>query len=196
MAILTIPTENQRIDQPEAIQAYLAAIAIGYEQWQPNQAIAPESTAAAILEAYEPQIQTLKSRGGYVTADVIQIQPDTPNLETMLERFSQEHWHDEDVVRFTLAGHGLFHINPQTSPVVAVEVAEGDLLMIPRGTLHWFNLCGDRQIRAIRLFQDSQGWTPHYTNSGLDSQYQPLSWSLSGGIAKTELENSTPVGHL
>lgn len=196
MAILTIPTENQRIDQPEAIQAYLAEIGIGYERWQPAQSVSRDSTAAEILEAYDSQVQTLKSRGGYVTADVIQIQPDTPNLETMLERFRQEHWHDEDEVRFTLSGHGLFHIHPQNGLVVAVEVAEGDLLMIPRGTLHWFNLCGDRQIRAIRMFQDPQGWTPHYTNSGVDSQYQPLCWGPCEVLVKTGLENPTPMGRL
>ena len=31
-----------------------------------------------------------------------------------------------------------------------------------------------RTIRAIRLFQDVSGWTPHYTGSGTDSNYQPL----------------------
>ena len=28
--------------------------------------------------------------------------------------------------------------------------------------------------RAIRLFQDKAGWTPHYTNTGVDQQFQPL----------------------
>jgi 1,2-dihydroxy-3-keto-5-methylthiopentene dioxygenase len=48
------------------------------------------------------------------------------------------------------------------------------LIRVPRGTWHWFDLCGDRDIRAIRLFQDKSGWTPHYTESGADRGYQPL----------------------
>jgi 1,2-dihydroxy-3-keto-5-methylthiopentene dioxygenase len=57
---------------------------------------------------------------------------------------------------------------------MAVEVGPGDLLKVPRGTHHWFDLCSERRIRAIRLFQDMSGWAPHYTNSGVDSNYQPL----------------------
>jgi 1,2-dihydroxy-3-keto-5-methylthiopentene dioxygenase len=60
------------------------------------------------------------------------------------------------------------------APVIAIEVEAGDLIRVPRGTWHWFDLCGDRDIRAIRLFQDKSGWTPHYTNSGADKGYQPL----------------------
>ena len=32
----------------------------------------------------------------------------------------------------------------------------------------------ERRIRAIRLFQDQSGWTPHYTDSGVDKDFQPL----------------------
>jgi 1,2-dihydroxy-3-keto-5-methylthiopentene dioxygenase len=58
--------------------------------------------------------------------------------------------------------------------VVALEVGPGDLIRVPRGTHHWFDLCADRRIRAIRLFQDQSGWTPHYTESGVDRGFQPI----------------------
>jgi 1,2-dihydroxy-3-keto-5-methylthiopentene dioxygenase len=50
------------------------------------------------------------------------------------------------------------------------------LIRVPRGTLHWFDLCGDRRIRAIRLFQNISGWTPHYSGSGVDRKYEPVCW--------------------
>lgn len=100
--------------------------------------------------------------------------PQTPGLEAMLAKFNREHWHDEDEVRFIVRGRGLFHIHPKGRPVIAVEVTPGDLIRVPRGTNHWFNLCGDRDIRAIRLFQDAAGWTPHYTSSGIDAGYEPV----------------------
>ena len=31
----------------------------------------------------------------------------------MLAKFSTEHWHDEDEVRFIVRGRGLFHIHPR-----------------------------------------------------------------------------------
>jgi 1,2-dihydroxy-3-keto-5-methylthiopentene dioxygenase len=92
----------------------------------------------------------------------------------MLARFNTEHWHDEDEVRYIVAGRGLFHVHPQKGPVVAIEVEAGDLIRVPRGTHHWFDLCGDKRIRAIRLFQDTAGWTPHYTKSGADRNYEPV----------------------
>jgi 1,2-dihydroxy-3-keto-5-methylthiopentene dioxygenase len=92
----------------------------------------------------------------------------------MLAKFSREHWHDEDEVRFILEGRGVFHIHPRTGPVFAIEVDKGDLIRVPRGTWHWFDLCSDRRIRAIRLFQDSAGWTPNYTDSGVDRGFEPV----------------------
>ena len=120
---------------------------------------------------------TLKARGGYRTADVIDVRPDTPNLDAMLAKFSREHWHDEDEVRFIIEGRGLFHIHPPNGPVFAIEVEAGDLIRVPRGTHHWFDLCADRRIRAIRLFQDASGWTPHYTDTGVDQGFQPVCFS-------------------
>ena len=58
--------------------------------------------------------------------------------------------------------------------MVAIEVGAGDLLSVPRGTWHWFELCPEQRIRAIRLFQDPSGWTPHYTESGAEAGYQPV----------------------
>lgn len=179
MAVLNIAEENRKITDPEAIRAYLAEIGIGYEQWQPAQPLAEDATTEEILAAYAGKLERLKAAGGYVTADVIDIKPETPNLEAMLNKFNKEHWHAEDEVRFILAGHGLFHINPKTGPVVGVEVGPGDLLVVPYGTHHWFDLCSDRRVRAIRLFQDPAGWTPHYTDSSKEQSYLPLCFGPS-----------------
>ena len=71
-----------------------------------------------MLAAYAPEIDRLKARGGYVTADVIDVRPETPNLDAMLAKFSREHWHDEDEVRFILEGRGVFHVHPRTGDVL------------------------------------------------------------------------------
>ncbi len=174
MAAINIPDENRSITDPAEIKGYLAGIGIDYERWDSEAAVSADASAEEILAAYAPQIEQLKARGGYVTADVIDVNPQTAGLEEMLARFNIEHSHDEDEVRYIVAGRGLFHIHPQNRPVIAIEVTEGDLVRVPRGTLHWFNLCSERRIRAIRLFQDKAGWTPHYTGSGVDRSYQPL----------------------
>jgi 1,2-dihydroxy-3-keto-5-methylthiopentene dioxygenase len=173
MAILTIPDEGRTLSDPGEVACYLAGIGIDYNRWEPSHPIEPGASQEEILEAYRDEIEKLKARGGYVTADVIDVNPQTPGLDAMLAKFNREHWHDEDEVRFIIHGRGLFNIQPKEGPVVAIEVEAGDLIRVPRGTHHWFNLCADREIRAIRLFQDTAGWAPHYTESGIDLNYQP-----------------------
>lgn len=179
MAIVTIPDENRTLKEVTEIQQYLSGIGIDYERWKADHAVNADASAAEILAAYNDEIEKLKAQGGYVTADVIDITPQTAGLEAMLAKFNREHWHDEDEVRFIIRGSGLFHIHPQEGAVTSIEVAAGDLIRVPRGTRHWFNLCSERNIRAIRLFQDMAGWTPYYTESGEDARYQPLCFGLS-----------------
>ena len=177
MAVVTIVNEGKKLTDAEEITANLASHGIDYERWTPSHPISDDASPEAILDAYSREIEALKSRGGYVTADVIDVSPNTPGLDAMLAKFNREHWHDEDEVRFTIAGHGLFHIHTTDGTVLAIEVEAGDLIRVPRGTLHWINLCTDRRIRAIRLFQDTAGWTPHYTESRVDENFLPVCFS-------------------
>jgi 1,2-dihydroxy-3-keto-5-methylthiopentene dioxygenase len=179
MAVVTIVNEDKTLNNEAEIASALAAHGIDYERWTPSHPIAADAPPEEILNAYSREIEDLKQRGGYVTADVIDVNPATAGLDAMLAKFSREHWHDEDEVRFIIAGHGLFHIHATSGAVLAIEVEAGDLIRVPRGTLHWFNLCSDRRIRAIRLFQDTAGWTPHYTDSRVDENFLPLCFSAA-----------------
>ena len=70
-----------------------------------------------------------------LTAVVIDVTAETPGLDAMLGKFNREHWHDEDEVRITLRGRGIFHIHPPGRPVVAIEVSEGDMIRVPMPAL-------------------------------------------------------------
>jgi 1,2-dihydroxy-3-keto-5-methylthiopentene dioxygenase len=179
VALLRIPDEKRTLNDSGEIREYLSTLGIQYERWSPARDIAPGVGAETILAAYSSEIERLKSQGGYVTADVIDVGPETPNLDAMLAKFDREHSHNEDEVRFIIEGRGIFHIHPETGLVIAIEVGAGDLIRVPRGTKHWFNLCPDRRIRAIRLFQDPSGWTPEYTHSGVDRNFEPVCFGSS-----------------
>jgi 1,2-dihydroxy-3-keto-5-methylthiopentene dioxygenase len=187
MAIVTVPAEARRISDATEIKAFLNDHGLHYEVWPLEDRVDPSAPPEAILAAYAPEIDDLKTRGGFVTADVIDVRPDTPNLDIMLQKFNKEHTHTEDEVRFILQGSGVFHINPGDRPVFGIEVHAGDLISVPMGTRHWFDLCGDRRIRAIRLFQDTSGWTPFYVEGGVHAGYEPLcmgpSWLAGEGRA-------------
>ena len=174
MAVVRFPDEGRTVTGEAAVRETLGRVGIDYERWQPSHPVPAGAPAEAVLAAYAAEIDRLKAAGGYVTADVIDVSPQTPNLDAMLAKFRKEHWHDEDEVRFILRGRGVFHIHPQDAPVMAIEVGPGDLIRVPRGTHHWFDLCSERDIRAIRLFQDVSGWTPRYTDTGMDARYEPV----------------------
>lgn len=174
MARVFIESENRTINDVAEIRAYLQPHGIWYERWETAGRLSENPTDAEILSEFAPEVEKLKQQGGFVTADVINVKPDTPNLDAMLNKFNKEHTHSEDEVRFTVSGRGLFHIHPEQGAVFAVEVESGDLINVPCGTKHWFNLCADRHIRCIRLFQDPTGWTPQYMDAGVHTDYQPL----------------------
>jgi 1,2-dihydroxy-3-keto-5-methylthiopentene dioxygenase len=174
MAVVRIQGEDVTLRDEAAIRRHLASIGIGYERWERSHAVSDDADAELILTAYADEIEKLKARGGYVTADVIDVSPETPGLEEMLAKFKREHWHDEDEVRFIINGRGIFHLNPAEGPLTSVETEPGDLISVPSGTRHWFDLCADRRIRAIRLFREPSGWAPRYTDSGAEQSHQPL----------------------
>jgi 1,2-dihydroxy-3-keto-5-methylthiopentene dioxygenase len=176
MAVVSIPAEDKTFHDELSIRAELARVGVDYERWDLSR-VAEDATAEEVLTAYAAEIEEMKREGGYRTADVIDVTAETPGLEAMLQKFDREHTHSEDEVRFILAGRGIFFLHADRSGedrVLSVEVGPGDMIRVPRGTTHWFTLCEDRRIRAIRWFQDTTGWTPHYTDSGVDESYEPV----------------------
>jgi 1,2-dihydroxy-3-keto-5-methylthiopentene dioxygenase len=176
MAYITIPSEHRRLDDLQEIRDFLAPYGIWHERWQFEDRVSPDATSDEILAAYAPEVRRLMAAGGYTTADVINVTPEVQGLQEMLDRFNKEHTHSEDEVRFIVKGRGIFFIHPANGPVFAIQVEGGDLINVPKGTRHWFDLCEDRTIRAIRLFQDRTGWTPQYVEDSVHAGYAPLCW--------------------
>jgi 1,2-dihydroxy-3-keto-5-methylthiopentene dioxygenase len=174
MALVHVPSENREIKDADEMREFLAQYGINFEQWDVDGRLPESATDEEILAEYAPEIERLKEAHGFVTADVINVNPETPGLDDMLAKFDKEHLHTEDEVRFTVEGSGVFHINPQSAPVFSVTVSAGDLISVPDGTHHWFNLCGTKRIRCIRLFEDKNGWTPHYMDQPVHEKYSPL----------------------
>ena len=193
MAYVIIADEGRRLEKRDEIAAFLAPFGIYHERWPLEERVNPDASQEEILSAYAPELKQLMEQGGYVTADVINVNPDTPNLEAMLDKFRKEHTHSEDEVRFILKGRGLFHIHPKTGPVFVIQVEAGDLINVPKGTQHWFDLCNDRTIRAIRLFQDKSGWTPHYVEGSVHEKYQPVCFGPSHSPPGSAIERVIPV---
>lgn len=176
MASINIPDEKRTISDVDEIRAFLEPFGIWYEKWPVEGRIDEDASNEEILEAYADEVARIKEKGGFVTADVINVTPETPNVDAMCAKFAIEHTHSEDEVRFTVKGNGVFYINPDNGPVFGVTVESGDMINVPKGAQHWFNLCEDKTIRCIRFFQDQSGWTPHYVDNPVNEKYAPVCW--------------------
>lgn len=170
MAELRVRDTDIVLTNPEQIRAFVKEYGLDYERWdiaKLHEAAAAKVEAATeqerILTIFSDELNTLKARGGYQSADVIALTPQTPNLETILAKFDKEHLHTEDEVRFVVDGRGVFTIHAPDDRVFDVEVHPGDLLVVPTDTKHWFTLCEDRTIKCIRVFTSMDGWVAHYT---------------------------------
>lgn len=175
MATITVHDENRSLTDADEIRGFLKPFGIWYEKWDVAGRLKDDATNDDVLETYKPEIDRLCENGGYVTADVISVDSETPGLQDMLNKFNKEHTHSEDEVRFVVKGQGVFQVHPDDGPVFGVHVESGDLINVPKGTKHWFDLCDDKQIRCIRLFIDPTGWTPEYIDgSALHESYMPV----------------------
>ena len=189
MAVVTIPDRSLTIRNPRAAAEYLSLLGIRYERWNGIDRTAPDAAADTTLTAWTLEIDGLKAEGGYAIADVIDVTPKTTGLEQMVGPCRREHWHDEEEVRFILRGHGTFHIHRKHQPVSAIEVEPGDLIRVPPGTLHWFDLCADRTLRAIRFFRNLDGATPHYTGSGIEALFETVCLGPSAAQTAARLDS-------
>ena len=142
-----------------------------YRLEDPRLAIAPEELAThGVLSWVVPSgeaaraatIEAIKRDHGYVDEDFIELGPATPNLEAICAKFDREHFHTEDEVRFVVAGDGIFDVRDGGDQWIRIEVAEGDMIVIPARKYHRFYLTERKQIRCMRLFANHEGWTPLY----------------------------------
>ena len=65
-------------------------------------------------------------------------------------------------MRFVVDGRGVFSLRLSDGELYDVELRPGDLLAVPSGTRHYFELCEDKVIQCIRLFCDPEGWVAEY----------------------------------
>lgn len=176
MAILNIPDKNRCIEDVQEIRKFLNDRGVFFDQWSANESFANDADQETILQAYGHVLTPYMEKNGYKTADVININQETPNYDAIRAKFLAEHQHTEDEVRFFVDGQGFFWFNLDNDkdPVFNVLCEAGDLISVPANTKHWFDAGKEMPfVKAIRIFIDTEGWVPHYTNSGVDKTYNP-----------------------
>jgi 1,2-dihydroxy-3-keto-5-methylthiopentene dioxygenase len=180
MALLTVwrddapETTELRTDDPEEIAVVLKELGVRYERW-PLRELPEEPTQDDVLDAYRDRIDAVNEAEGYVMVDVVQMhRSDDPawpeTVRASREKFLDEHTHDDDEDRFFAAGSGVFYLH-LAGKVHAVFCEAGDLLSVPGGTTHWFDMGTDPDYVSVRFFHDDEGWVGSFTGSRISRSF-------------------------
>jgi len=173
MATLFNATKNITLTNFADIKAALESKGVMIAKWEAKAPLTSSSTQEEILKAYSHELKPFMDKNGFQTADVINVHPQTENLMAIREKFMKEHTHSEDEIRFFVDGSGKFWFNLDNGEIICVTCEKGDFMAVPKNYKHWFDLAPTYSVKAIRIFSNMEGWVPLYTNSGIDTSYNP-----------------------
>jgi 1,2-dihydroxy-3-keto-5-methylthiopentene dioxygenase len=163
----------QTVDDHAQIARELGKVGVRFERWRAASSIAPGDPPEKVIDAYRGDIERLQNEYGYKAVDVISLSADHPQKDALRQKFLNEHTHAEDEVRFFVAGEGLFtlHIGDR---IYEVLCKQGDLIGVPDGTRHWFDMGPNPGFVAIRLFTNPEGWVAQFTGDEIAQRFPRL----------------------
>ncbi|HEX3779483.1 MAG TPA: cupin domain-containing protein [Pseudonocardiaceae bacterium] len=167
-----------RTTDPALIGAELNRRGIVFDR-RPTASNPPTTSTDDVLAAYAEHISELNSDGRYKHVDVVSIHPDDSDpqwpdkAKAAREKFRSEHRHAENEVRFFASGRGCFYLHLD-GEVLAVVCEGGDLLSVPAGTPHWFDMGARPDLSAIRFFEDENGWVGDFSGNTISARFPTL----------------------
>ncbi len=166
-------------EDPDEIVQALAPLNVRFERWEAEEPLPDDASSEDVLKAYREEVDRLCVQGDFRLVDVVRLKPDDSDPEwpqkahAARTKFLEEHTHDEDEVRFFVEGSGCFYLHVGSS-VYAVVCEAGDLLWVPQGTAHWFDMGTRPEFTAIRFFQEEDGWIGNFLPNSIASRFPTL----------------------
>ena len=157
----------------DQIASELAKIGVRFERWAADADLPRGADQDTVIAAYRSSIDRLIAECGYQSVDVIRLERGTPNTEPVRKKFLDEHQHSEDEVRFFVEGRGAFYLHAGDRVYQTICV-QGDLISVPAGTKHWFDMGSDPEFTAVRLFINPDGWVAKFTGDAIASGFPKL----------------------
>ena len=173
MAILQLE-DGTRYTDLDAIGRELAPLNLVLNQWPVGEVTAKlllakaslsETEKEELLKSLDHYFAQLQQEAGYQSRDLIVLNPETPNLESLLAKFATCHTHADDEVRYIIDGEGVFGFVRPDGSQVELTVQPEEYINVPAGTEHWFHLTAMKRVKAVRYFTGTAGWVPEYTGT-------------------------------
>ena len=167
------PSSFKEYKEFSTAQKVLSQIDIKLENWHPEETLPKGASSEAILKAFSSSIEKLRKERGFTTADVIALTPENPQKDVLREKFLKEHTHTDDEARYFVDGEGLFYVHKQDK-VYGILCQKGDLINVPKGTKHWFDMGPNPSFQCIRVFTNEEGWVAENTGSSIAENFPVL----------------------
>lgn len=95
---------------------------------------------------------------------------DVDAYNAKMEQFYEEHYHEDEEIRYIVEGEGYFDVRDKNDRWVRAKCYPKDLLILPAGIYHRFTLTdGTKYVHAVRLFKDEPKWEAVNRSSGHES---------------------------
>lgn len=179
MSALTIFTDSEATTpvwhstDASKIADKLKAKEVRFERWEADRELGENPDADTVIKAYQHAIDRLVAEKGYQSWDVISMRADNPQKEVLRSKFLSEHTHGEDEVRFFVEGAGLFCLHLD-GHIFQILCEKNDLISVPAGTPHWFDMGSSPNFTAIRIFDNQEGWVAKFTGDTIADAYPRL----------------------
>jgi len=164
---------NKVLTHVDDIASTLAEKGVRFERWQAAAPIQPGAGPQEMIAAYQVQLDRLMTEHGYRSVDVVSLDSHHPQHAELLAKSLDEYRLTEDEVCLFVAGRGLFtlHIDDY---VYAVLCEKNDLISIPAGTPHWFDMGETPYFVTLRLFNSPEGRVIRFTGDDIARRFAQL----------------------
>ncbi|ATH82559.1 acireductone dioxygenase [Ectopseudomonas mendocina] len=161
---------NKVLTHAEDIASTLAAVGIAYRQLELPAALRPGCEQAEFEAAYGLWLQRLMEEG-YPHHELFNLQRNHPQKLEMRARHLDEQMQPTASAWLFLGGFAQLSLHLD-GYVYVLQGERGDLLELPAGTRHWFDLGEEPHLLALRL--SASGEAPQPTGDDIASCFARL----------------------
>lgn len=141
---------NKVLNHADDIASTLAAVGIDYRQVELPAALRPGCEQAEFDAAYGLWLQALMSREGHVQQELFNLQRNHPQKLELRARYLDEQVQASVSAWLFIGGFAQLSVHLD-GYVYLLQGERGDLLTLPAGTRHWFDLGEEPHALVVRL---------------------------------------------
>lgn len=153
---------GQTLAGETAVGEALRGLGLSYGRW-PRRDVG-DGSLEAVLKAYGPELESLKSQLAICSVDRVSVKPGNPDWPALRQRFLAEHTHADAEIRYFLGGSGVFYVRVDDG-YFGLLCEEGEWIVVPAGVRHCFDAGEQADFDALRLFSIPQGWEAEFTGA-------------------------------